>query len=105
MARKRTSPFEDFLEMISKLPWWVCIVLAIISYPVLHGIVSAPAVTVKNPNQFGAAAAQGVMTVLASLGQYVLPFIFIIAAVVSAANSISQKNYTKELSHALILPP
>jgi len=32
--RKKTSPLEDFLELIAMLPWWAGVVLALIFYVV-----------------------------------------------------------------------
>ena len=36
--RYRQSPLEDLIEIASYLPWWVGILLAIISYLVLHSL-------------------------------------------------------------------
>ena len=34
--RKKTSPLEDVLDLLAMLPWWVCVVLAAVSYFLLH---------------------------------------------------------------------
>ena len=68
----------------SRLPWWVCILLAIISFFVLHTIASRPiAIAVTNANQLGNAAMRGMGQCLAGIGQYVLPLAFSVAAIVS----------------------
>ncbi len=36
MARKNTSPAEDFMDVVAMLPWWAAVVLAVISYLVLR---------------------------------------------------------------------
>ena len=44
MARRpENSPFEDFILIAAKLPWWGGASLAIISYIILHSIASQPA--------------------------------------------------------------
>ena len=34
--RKKSSPLEDVLDLLAMLPWWVCLVLAAVSYFLLH---------------------------------------------------------------------
>lgn len=38
MARRKTSPAEDIIEIVSRLPWWVGCLLALISFAILHFI-------------------------------------------------------------------
>ena len=42
MARRRSSAFDDFIFLLSRLPWWVSMLLALISWLVLHPIATAP---------------------------------------------------------------
>ena len=41
--RKKSSPLEDVLDLLAMLPWWVCLVLAAVSYFLLHRLVFCPA--------------------------------------------------------------
>ncbi len=91
MARQKTSPLEDLILVVSKLPWWIGVLLALVSYLMLHVIASRPVVTIAEPGQMGDAVVRGLMTTLAMFGQYILPFAFGIAALVSGINSIKQK--------------
>ncbi|HUL00204.1 MAG TPA: restriction endonuclease [Nitrospirota bacterium] len=91
MARQKTSPLEDLILVVSKLPWWIGVLLALVSYLVLHIIASRPALTISNPGQMGVAAVRSLMSALAMFGQYILPLIFGTAALVSVINSIKQK--------------
>lgn len=91
MARKRTSLIEDLIDIFSKMPWWVGLVMALVSYLILHQISIRPAVTVTAPGQLGAAATGGLFRVLAMFGQFVLPFAFGLGALISAFNSLSEK--------------
>jgi restriction system protein len=91
MARQKTSPLEDLISLTSRLSWWVCILLAIVSYFVLHMIASRPAMTIAGPGQMGDAAAKGIVTTLAMFGQYIFPFVFGLVALSSGINSIRQR--------------
>ncbi|HMN14173.1 MAG TPA: restriction endonuclease [Bellilinea sp.] len=89
--RERTSPLEDIITLSSKLPWWVCLILALVSYGVLHAIASRPAPAVTNPAQFGSAIAGTVITTFAFFGQLVLPMAFGFGAVISGINTFREK--------------
>jgi len=96
MARQKTTTLEDLIMAVSKLPWWAGILLAVVSYVVLHAFVSRPVMTITAPGQLGNAAAKGIMTGFAMIGQYVLPFAFGVGAIVSAINSTRQKKKKSE---------
>ena len=34
--RKKFTPLEDVLDLLAMLPWWICVVLAAVSYFLLH---------------------------------------------------------------------
>ena len=38
--RKRTRTADDLLELVAILPWWAGVLLALVSYFVLHTIAS-----------------------------------------------------------------
>lgn len=97
MAQK-TSTFEDFIMLVSKLPWWLDILLAIVSFFVLHGIVSRPAPVVTTPGQMGAVATHGIVTVFAMFGQFILPLAFGVAALISGMSSIRQKKLYEQIA-------
>lgn len=42
MARRRTSPLEDVIELVSKMPWWVGLILALFSFLFLHAVAARP---------------------------------------------------------------
>jgi restriction system protein len=101
MARQKTSPIEELILVVSKLPWWVGVLLGLISYMVLHVIASRPVMAVTNPGQMGNAVINGLMTTLAVFGQYVLPFAFGIAALLSGINSSKKKKlYDRVEAHS-----
>ena len=38
MARKKSSPAEDLMDIVALLPWWVGVALAFVDYFWLHNI-------------------------------------------------------------------
>ncbi len=92
MARKKTSPIEDMILVVSKLPWWAGIVLALVSYLVLHAIASRPLMpAATTPGQLGDVVAKSLFTTMAMFGQFVLPIAFGFGALFSAVTAIRQK--------------
>lgn len=93
MARRpHTSPFEDIVIIASKFPWWVSVILALISYVFLHALANRPIMPpTAAPGQMGGAAVKGLYTVLAVFGQIILPIAFLSAAGISAFKSMKQR--------------
>lgn len=80
MAR-RTSVFEDLMELTAKLPWWIGVVFAVVSYIALHAMAGRELPPTKMPGDaIGAALIKG----FASVGQYVFPIAFGGGALMSA---------------------
>jgi len=77
MRKKRNSGFEDLVSVAAKLPWWVGVVLAIVSYLFLHKIAVAEVAHVTNLRQLGGVAGQEFIKVIAMFGQYIFPLAFI----------------------------
>ena len=84
MARRRkTSPLEDFLDLVAMLPWWLGVALAFASYVFLHRFSLSPSVMPPQPGQMAALAVASVFTSAASVLQYVLPPFVLLGALVS----------------------
>nr|WP_279213109.1 restriction endonuclease [Delftia acidovorans] len=85
VARKRkTSTAEDLMDLITMLPWWAGIALALTSYMVLHSIAIRPLPAAQNPQQIGQLATTAIWQGLANGGQYILPLICLAGAAISA---------------------
>lgn len=84
MARRRQNIVEILVEATSKFPWWVGVALAIAAYIWLHDVASTEVTIVARPGQMGQSAVRVILTSLATLGQYVLPFAFLVGAGLSA---------------------
>lgn len=89
MARKKTSAFEDLVDVTAMLPWQAGIVLAVIAYLVLHYFAGRAPVSF-NPADLKAAGTtvadgmvHGITTMLASVFQYVLPIFFLLGSWIS----------------------
>lgn len=84
MGRRKQSLVEDLFEITRKLPWWVGVVLALVSYVWLHSLAVSEVTAVVQPGKMGDFVGQTLFKTLASVGQYLLPIIFLLGAAVSA---------------------
>ena len=92
MARKRReSPADIFVDLASRLPWWVSLVLALVSYLVLKGYTSSPVEASIVPGKIAESLIPIYLHTAATFGQFVLPFLFCIAAVISLIRSFKSK--------------
>jgi restriction system protein len=82
MSRKNDSSGTAIVELTALLPWWGGVMLAVASYGALHLYVSRPLPSSALSSDF---MAQAIGHGAATAGQYLLPFLFLIAAVLSAA--------------------
>lgn len=85
MARRRTSsPAEDLLDLVSMLPWWGGVALAMVSYLVLHALAAPVPTTPAQPAQLGQLVTKMLWHALAYYGQFILPLICLGGAAASA---------------------
>ena len=85
--RKKSSPLEDVLDLLAMLPWWVCLVLAAVSYFLLHRLavpIQAADIQGQGGAMAGAMIQKAVIHGLANAGQYIVPLLCIAAAALSA---------------------
>jgi restriction system protein len=98
MARKKSSPAEDLLGLLAMLPWWVGVVLAVISYVVLHRLAIQTTAPLLQPGQGPAFALRTIGTMLASVGQYLLPPFCFVAAVISFLRRRRRKTLVNDVA-------
>ena len=85
MARgRKSSPAEDWIDLVAMLPWWAGVALALVFYSILHRIASQPVVAAVQPDQMGAMLTQTIWKALAGFSQYLLPLICLAGAGTSA---------------------
>lgn len=82
--RRREGAADAVIELTSKLPWWAGVALALVSYLLLHAIAAQPVAPPKAPGQISAVMTQSLWRSLANVGQYLLPFLFLVGAGLSA---------------------
>jgi len=83
MARRKQGPAEDLLDLVAMLPWWAGVALAIASYLLLHPLAGMPKTVATQPGQAGEIVVQMVVSAFASVGQYFVPFLCLIGALIS----------------------
>ena len=81
--RARKGVADDLLAVAAKLPWWMSLVVAIVSYAFLHFVAGQDVGAVTSTKDIGAVASRGLFRALANIGQYIVPLIFVVGAVVS----------------------
>ena len=82
MARRKDGLLVAMFELSSRLPWWISLALAIFSYLILHSM-SAPSIPRLMPGAVGKSTGQQFFQLFALIGQYLVPAIFGVGAIVS----------------------
>jgi len=98
--RKKTGLAEDLLDLVSMLPWWAGVALAVVSYLVLHHFATAVLVTPAQPAQIGEFMVRSLGATLAGFGQYILPLICLIGAGVSAWRQSHRQGLATDVAQA-----
>ena len=84
MSRKKKSVAEDLVDLVALLPWWVGVVLAVLSYVLLHRVASSAVSPAMQTGQISTMVAGTFLRSLAVVGQYLVPLICLIGAGLSA---------------------
>ena len=84
MSRRKQSVFEDLFELTAVVPWWVGVVLALVSYFVLHQVATMTNVYPTNGKGVGHFVGKQMFITFAFYLQYILPVIFLAGSAASA---------------------
>jgi restriction system protein len=76
------NPLSDLFHIAEKLPWWVGVALALMSYVGLHMLASQPPPPVDLKNM-GASYVSMIFRAFAGVGQYFIPALLLAAAIAS----------------------
>lgn len=98
--RKKTSPAEDLMDLVAMLPWWAGVVLALVSYLLLHGVASQQVLAAAQPGQIGAMVTQTLWKTLASFGQYIVPVICLGGAGMSAWRRKKRRDLVSDVTQS-----
>lgn len=94
MSRRRTNPLEDLVDIAQQLPWWAGVAAAVLSWMAMYGVASH-ALPAAAQTESSLIVAVPVLRGLATAGQYVLPAMFLAAALLSAwLHYKHRKNYS-----------
>ena len=74
--RKKDSLGEDLVHVTALFPWWAGVLLAVVSYFVLHAIASRPPPAMTTVAQISDSVSHTFFSGLAMAGQYLLPLLF-----------------------------
>jgi len=89
---KKSSLFDDLFAIASKLPWWISVVVAIGAYGYLHSVAIAPAPNYSDLKQLDSMVFNTALRTFATIGQYLLPLIFLGGAAASALGRRKRRN-------------
>jgi restriction system protein len=78
--RKKTSPLEDWMDLVAMLPWWVGILLAFVSYISFHALSSPPKVVSFKPADMSALMTGTVVSGVAMVAQFIVPLVCLFGA-------------------------
>lgn len=98
MARRKQNSVEDVIEITSKLPWWVGVVLAVAAYVWLHSVAVSDVTAVVQPRKMADFVGQSLFKTLASVGQYLLPIAFLVGAAMSAFGRFKRRALHEQVS-------
>lgn len=98
--RAKTSPAEDLFHIVAYLPWWAGVVLAIVTYLLLHRWAAQPATVSTQAGQLGLSVIQVMGRAVAGALQYALPLIFLMAAGASAWKRKQRKALAEQVTQS-----
>jgi restriction system protein len=96
--RRKSSPLEDLIEVLALLPWWACLLLGLLSYAILSSLAKPVPLVAVQPGQIGQAVALTMWKTLAMIGQYLIPFACLLAALGSALGRRHRSNLVLRVS-------
>jgi restriction system protein len=99
MGRKRTSLAEDLVDVVSMLPWWACLALALGSYFILHQMAVTPQASLQ-PGQMGGFIQRVMIAGMATAGQYIVPMLCLIAALISFLRRRKRETLMTNVAHS-----
>ena len=81
---KRQSTFEDLIGIAAKLPWWIGVLLALLSFVGMHALAGMEIAGPLGFQSVGNTYIQSAAKTFGMFAQYLLPVAFLIGAAISA---------------------
>lgn len=91
MARRKTSSFDDLVEVAAKLPWWLSVLFGVASYFMLHHFAATENASPTDVHGLGNFIGRELVRTLALFGQYVLPAAFGLGALLSVIGRVRSR--------------
>lgn len=103
MARRRkTSVFEDLISIASRLPWWLNVLLALLSWYWLHGYATSTPPRLTDPTQFSSHLTAAAFRGWATAFQYIIPAACVFGALASIFGRIRRRKLLAEVAAATL---
>ncbi|UAW97202.1 restriction endonuclease [Halopseudomonas nanhaiensis] len=103
MARsRRTTPFDDLITILARLPWWASVLIGLIAWLTLNPIANSPMPVPRavTPNDMGGVVAGQLIRTFASFGQYLIPFACLFGAIGSVFARARRKKLLADVQSA-----
>lgn len=101
MARRRkTSTFEDLISIASRLPWWLSLMLALLSWYWLHDYAISTPPSLMDSSQFSDHLTDAAFRGWAMAFQYIIPAAFVLGAMASIFGRIRRRKLLAEVATA-----
>ncbi|WP_067061147.1 restriction endonuclease [Roseateles chitosanitabidus] len=105
MGRRRNGKGgEQLIKLLARLPWWLCFVLAVVSYLALHAWASMPPPKPELGPQGIVKGTSMVATMVFAavqmVGQYAVPLMFVAAGALSAVGRMQRRKLVEDSKQA-----
>lgn len=102
MARRGTSVAEDLMVILSRLPWWLSLLLGLASWLLLRQVANTPALSpaLMKPGDMSGLVLGQLWRTFAAVGQYVLPLICVFGAIGSILGRRQRKRRLSDVNAA-----
>lgn len=97
--RRKTGLFEDLFEIAATLPWWVGLLLALISFIGFHSVAQIDIVPPSQPADLGHNISRQLFKTLSSILQYVFPAILCLGAAASFFSRLKRRKLFDRVQH------
>jgi len=83
MGKRRSSAGDGLMAAVALLPWWAGVAFAAVSYFALHALAMPDPPAALQTGQIGPFAVRTMIKAAANVGQYVLPILCLVGALMS----------------------
>lgn len=96
--RQKESNGEVLIGVAAMLPWWVSVILALVTYVVLSKYARVEVPAPVNSSQMGAMVFGSMIKAGAAIGQYLVPAILLVGAIVSVIGRMKREKLVESVA-------